>query len=517
MIPHNKYLSMFSGGFLILLIFSLGLSASPAAEMPWPTAGWTSSAPEAQGMDSRKLAEAFDYLKAKEPNIHSLLIVRNGVVVTDAYFYPFDSESRHDIASITKSVTSTLVGIAVRKGLIRSVDEHLLHFFPEYKIANLDERKKSITLHHLLAMRSGLQCIVNPTDEVTLMQMVASSDWVQFMLDLPMDAQPGDMFVYNSGAVHLLSAIIRKTTGQNELAFARAELFGPLGISDVKWPFDLHGLDNHGWGDLQLHPRDMAKIGYLFLSDGRWEGRTILTPEWIEAATRPFPGAQREDYGYLWWLDKDYGYSAQGRGDQRIYVLPRMNMVVVITGGRLESPDRLLKEHLLPSVVSPGAPLPPDPQGAALLRVKIEEAGRVPKVTPRAAPAWPEIAPRISGCWIDLEPNSLGLGGLKLDFGTVGEATLTIKQPPAFGSGDIAYRLGFDGVYRKSKGRSGLAAVGIGEWTSPRTLALEIDEVGNINKFRVEMTFDESGMIGNIQEKTGLGRIPIRGVFREAK
>ena len=515
---HNKgRVTMLLGGILFLLIFGPGLApAAPSPETLWPTAGWTTSTPEMQGMDSRKLAEIFDYLKAKEPNIHSLLIVRNGVLVTDAYFYPFDSASRHDVASITKSVTSTVVGIAVRKGLIRSAEEPLLNFFQEFKPANLDEQKKSITLRHLLAMRSGLQCIMRPV-EVTLMQMMASSDWVQFMLDLPMAAKPGDAFVYNRGAVHLLSAVVRKATGQNALAFARAELFGPLGISDVEWPFDPRGLDNHGWGDLQLHPRDMAKIGYLFLNNGRWEGRTILTPEWIEAATRPFPGAQAEDYGYLWWLDKEYGYSAHGRGNQRIYILPRMNMVVVITGGGVESPDRILKEHILPSVVSPAAPLPPNPQGAALLRARIEDAGRAPRIQPGAAPAWPEIVARINGRWITLEPNSLGIGGLKLDFGTGGEVTLTIQQPPAFGSDESVYKLGFDGAYRTSKGRFGLTAAGLGEWTSPRTIALEIDEVGNINKFRIDMTFEESGMTGIIQEKTGLGRIPIRGVFREAK
>jgi CubicO group peptidase (beta-lactamase class C family) len=514
---NKKYLKTILCETLFLFVFGAGLPPTPlATETPWPTAGWTSSTPEEQGMDARKLAGAFDFVKAKEPNIHSLLIVRNGFLVADAYFYPFASESRHDIASITKSVTSTLVGIAVRKGLIRSVEEPLLNFFQERKPANLDERKRSITLRDLLAMRSGLQCVASPV-EVTLMQMMASSDWVQFMLDLPMAAKPGEVFLYNSGGVHLLSAVIRNTTGLSELAFAQAELFGPLGISDVEWPFDPQGVNNHGWGDLQLHPRDMAKIGYLFLNKGRWDGKTIVSPEWVEASTRPFPGAPVANYGYLWWLDEDYGYSAHGRGNQRIYVLPRMNMVVVITGGGLESPDRILKEYILPSVVSPSASLSPNPDGAALLRTKIEEAGRAPKILPGAAPAWPEIAARINGRWIRLEQNYLGLGDLKLDFGAAGEAALTIRQPLAFGNGETFYKLGFDGSFRLSKGRAGLTAAGKGMWTSPRTISLEIDEIGNINKFLVEMTFEESGMAGFIQEKTGLGRIPIRGTFLSDK
>jgi len=485
--------------------------AGAGPQIKWPTSGWTSSTPEEQGLDSRKLAEAFDFLKAKEPNIHSLLAVRNGVIVVEAVFSPFSAGSRHDIASVTKSVTSTLIGIALRKGLIRSLGEPVLAYFPERKPAHLDDPKKSVALRHLLAMRGGFQCLTSP-GEVTLMQMIGSPDWIQFMLDLPMAAKPGDAFVYNSGGVHLLSAILRKAAGRSALEFARSELFGPLGITDVVWPTDPQGLDNHGWGDLQLRPRDMAKIGYLFLNKGAWEGRSIMTPEWVDEATRPYPGAKENNYGFLWWLDPKYGYSARGRGGQYIYVLPRLNMVVVMTGGGTRMSDQVLLDYIMPAVLSPSAPLPPNPQAASLLRSKIENAARPPQPPSGTAPARPEMASKISGRWIRFEPNSFNLEAMRLDLPPAGEAALTIRAP-GFGSRDVVFKIGFDGIPRLSEGRNGLPAAAQGTWASPETIALEIDEIGNINKFSIRLTFDASGAAGFIQEGTGLGRAALRGAW----
>jgi len=486
--------------------------APPSAQAsPWPTAGWKTSTPEEQGMDSRKLAGALDFLKTYEPNIHSLLVVRNGVLVAEAYFHPFPPESRHDVASVTKSVTSTLVGIAVRKGLIKSVEEPVLGFFPEYAPANLDDRKKSITLRDLLAMRSGLQCVASPTEE-TLMRMIASPDWIRFMLDLPMAAKPGEVFVYNSGGVHLLSAVIRKATGRSALDFAKDELFGPLGITDARWPADPLRGDNHGWGDLQLRPRDLAKIGYLFLNKGAWDGKTIVTPEWVAAATSPFPGALQDNYGRLWWLNKDYGYSARGRGGQYIYVVPRTNLVVVMTGGGLRAADRTLTGHILPAVVSPSAPLPGDPDGAALLRSRIEEAARAPQPSPGTERLRPETAAKISGREIKFDSNPFDISVMKLDFDAAGDAVMSVRAP-GFGAKDQTFQLGFGGTFRYSEGRNGMAVAGKGTWTSPQSVSIEIDEIGNINKFLVELTFDETGATGFIEEKTGLGRAPLRGSF----
>jgi CubicO group peptidase (beta-lactamase class C family) len=253
-------------------------------------------------MDSEALAQAFDYVRQNQIPVHSLLIVRNGYLVLDAYFYPFQEDQVHDGASMTKSITSTLVGIALGKHKLSSLGQPVLSLFPERQVGNRDERKDRMTIEHLLTMTSGLDCHSDHA-ELTLREMMQSKDWVQFMLDLPMVAEPGSKFEYCSGGMHLLSAIISQCTGSSALEFARHELFEPLGIQDVIWPSDAHGV-SHGWGDLHLQPRGMAKIGYLWLNQGRWEGRQIVPVEWMQQATQPHshPGHSTAEYGYGFWV-----------------------------------------------------------------------------------------------------------------------------------------------------------------------------------------------------------------------
>ena len=249
-----------------------------------PTHGWRSSTPEMQGMDSEVFAQIFEYVRQHQIPIHSLLIVRNGYVVLDAYFYPFGEGQEHDVASVTKSVTSTLIGIAIAEHKLSGVQQPVLSFFPERKFDNHDNRKDRITIENLLSMTSGLDCHVDH-GEITLKEMMQSKDWVQFMLDRPIVAEPGSKFEYCSGGMHLLSGIISKATGTSALEFARSELFEPLGIEDLIWPSDPQGV-SRGWGDLHLRPRDMAKIGYLWLNQGRWESRQIVPTDYMLAATQ---------------------------------------------------------------------------------------------------------------------------------------------------------------------------------------------------------------------------------------
>jgi CubicO group peptidase (beta-lactamase class C family) len=186
-------------------------------------------------MDSEVLAQAFDYVREYQIPIHSLVIVRNGYVVLDAYFYPFEEGQLHDGASMTKSITSTLIGIAIGEHKLSGVRQPVLPLFPQRNIGNRDPQKGLITVEHLLTMTSGLDCQFDH-DEITLKQMMQSKNWVQFMLDLPMAAEPGSKFVYCSGGMHLLSGIISQTTGSDALEFARRALFKPLGIENVIWP-----------------------------------------------------------------------------------------------------------------------------------------------------------------------------------------------------------------------------------------------------------------------------------------
>ncbi len=485
------------------------LTAAPpaAAQSRWPTHGWRRSSPEAQGMSSAVLAEAFDFIRLRQIPIHSLAIVRNGYLVLDAYFWPFRDGQVHDLASVTKSVTATLVGIAIGERKLSGVDQPLLPLFEPPPAANVDARKEHVTLAHLLTMTSGFNCV--GAHERTLFEMMQSSDWVRFMLDLPMREEPGTRYEYCSSGMHLLSAVVARATGTSTLDFARRELFEPLGIVHLAWPLDPQGIA-HGWGDLHLEPRDMAKIGYLWLHGGRWEDRQIVPAGFMSAATavHSHPGfGPGQEYGYGFWVYPTRNppiFEGLGRGGQRISVVPGTQLVVVITGGGFEPGD--IGDFISRSIRS-SAPLPEDPAGTARLAAAIAEAQQPP--APRPVPAPPPLAAAISGRRYALDLNSIGVASFSLAFSGGAEATLAL----AFNDGRVERRpVGFDGVPRVSPdGRFGLPVAVSGAWESDSTFVLTYDEVGNINAIRLRLTFAGGNVTVNLAERSGLMEAVIHG------
>lgn len=342
----------------------------------FPTRGWRTATPESQGMDSERLADMFQQIRDQRPAIDSVTIIRNGYLVADTHIHPFQPGERHIIHSCTKSIVSILIGIAIEQGYIDRVDQPVLEILPARSITNADTWKESMTLEHLLTMTSGLECRDSYLYRWRGMrQMRASADWVQFMLDLPMAEAPGTRFEYCNGASFLLSAILQETTGASALEFAQENLFGPLGISDVEWPANPQGI-NIGWGEMHMRPHDMAKIGYLNLNEGVWDGRQIIPAAWVEASTRKHISATLQDgYGYQWWITDEGTYMALGYAGQFIFVVPEKDLVVVFTS-RLEeqdfyTPQRLLEGYVIPGVQS-STPLPDNPNGTTRLKAQIQ-------------------------------------------------------------------------------------------------------------------------------------------------
>jgi CubicO group peptidase (beta-lactamase class C family) len=205
--------------------------------------------------------------------------------------------------------------------------------------------------------------------------MLASDDWVQFVLDLPMEDQPGSRFEYCNGGSFLLSAIIQETTGETALMYAEKNLFDPLGISDVDWPSNPDGI-SIGWGNLRMLPQDMAKIGYLYLNDGKWEDEQIVPSEWVSESTKKHIDATLQDgYGYQWWVDSPDVYMALGYAGQFIFVAPEINLVAVFTSNlpddQFYTPQRLLDTFILPASVS-SQPLPSNQEALKDMNSKIE-------------------------------------------------------------------------------------------------------------------------------------------------
>jgi CubicO group peptidase (beta-lactamase class C family) len=467
----------------------------------WPTEAWPTAVPEAQGLDSLRLATILEDVRPHVVQIHSVLIVRSGSVVLDAYVYPYDRSIPHDLASVTKSVTSTLIGIAATRGEL-DLDAPVVSFFSDRDIANRADKER-ITVRDLLSMSSGLDCRDWPNEQ-TQVAMRQSADWIQFVLDLPMVEEPGTTFSYCSPGMHLLSAILQRATGTSALAYARANLFRPLGIEDADWPSDAQGV-THGWGDLALKPTDAAKLGFLYLNGGTWNGRRILSTEWIAEATTPHVRTgQAEDYGYGWWVSPPGSdpafFRADGNGGQRILVVPSLDLVIVTTGG---GDSGSIFSSVAEAASAGPRQLPPNPTGLERLRRVIAELARGP--APEPVPPPPPIAERISGQTYEFGPDG-PLRSVRVDFGASAEATLRVDV-----EGEPVVRvdtIGLDGLFRPS--REGRPILARGSWLDERTFVVRCDEGPGLRTYDLVLRFQEHEVTVEVLGERLVGRT-IRG------
>lgn len=313
------------------------------------------------GLDSIALTQMVEKIAdGTLPNVHSILIIKNNKLAFEEYFYEYDINTLHQIRSATKSFISALIGIAISKGFIKSKDEPVVSFFPEYQLSNLTEDKKKITIENMLNNQSGLDCNDHdgnsPGNEV---KMYPTSDWVKFILDLPMADKPGNEAKYCSGNVMTLAKIIEKASGKSLYAFAKEYLFDLVNASDYKWNFKPDSSQMNTFGQLYIKPRDMAKFGILYLNNGKWNDKQVIPGSWVKETLTPHSTIDKTPYSYLWWHPwlmingvRNNAVAAKGNGGQRIYLRPDLNMVVVITGGNYNSEsaaDKLLANYILPA------------------------------------------------------------------------------------------------------------------------------------------------------------------------
>ena len=328
--------------FCILIFFFLAFFTENAVcEQPkkreyWPTSGWKTSSPEQQGMDSAKLLIADEFIQNRLADAFSLLIVKNGYLVFEKYYSWGSPYKIAVVHSITKSVTSALIGIALEKGYLDNVDQKLIDFFPEYASDHLDPRIEGIRLKHILTMSAGFRW--NDLGPV-MRDWYTSADWAKFTIQLPLVTNPGDKFNYNSSISHLLSIILTKSTKTSTLDFAKQNLFEPLGIQSGLWRQDPQGYHIGGFG-LGFSARDLAKFGFLYLNNGYWEGQSVVPEQWVKQSTEQHIQAVRHPvygtfgYGYHWWVKQVDGCSsfrAWGRRGQYIVVVPELDLVIAVT------------------------------------------------------------------------------------------------------------------------------------------------------------------------------------------
>jgi len=369
---------------VLLCVFSV-TACLPKLEVPeQSTDGWRAGSLEEAGIEKKTLARLVARIERNRiPNIHGILIAKGDKLVFERYFpghrfayeedlfhgelVHYDASTAHNTMSITKAVTAATVGIAIDQGLISSERVAIASFFPEY--AHLfDERKRKISINYLLSMSSGLQWneweVPLASTKNDLIQLFIVTDPIGFILAKPSAHDPGSYWYYSGGDVNLLGEVFKRATGRRIDDFSAEYLFAPLGISVFQWSYLKPDL-LYASGELFLRPRDLAKFGYLFLNDGVWNGKRVISSEWIAKTLTPqisTDGRSKdgEAYGYQWWL-KSFSrankpiraYIRSGWGGQAIVLLPEFDMLVVSTGGNYVDPDPVLdlvREYLLPAI-----------------------------------------------------------------------------------------------------------------------------------------------------------------------
>ncbi|WP_343713218.1 serine hydrolase [Inquilinus sp.] len=363
----------------------IALLATPAAAADTPpdcrapaalNDGWAVAAPADEGFDPATLCAVGPAMEAR--NAHAVLVVRHGTLVYERYFtgedqrwgqplgrIPHDAATKHDLRSITKSVTSLLVGIAVDYGWIKDIDVPVLSLLPQYADLRSPEMDR-ITLRHLLTMSAGLAWsedlpYSDPRNSERLMS--DAPDPYRYVLEQPFAETPGARWNYSGGATALLSAVLKQVSGRPLDVLAREVLFAPLGIDDIEWIRYPNG-DPVAASGLRLRPRDIAKIGRLVLGHGAWQGKQIVSPGWIDQSTTKQIAAEDQiDYGFQWWLGhsqvggQDLRWAAGvGWGGQRLFLVPDRDLLVVVTAGLYDQPDaqdalgrKVLERYVLPA------------------------------------------------------------------------------------------------------------------------------------------------------------------------
>ncbi len=401
---------------------------------------WPRSTPEEQGLSSDRLAAMLEAVRQDNINVHSVVVIRHGVLVLEAYNHPFNAQTRHAVYSVTKSITSTLVGIASAQGLL-AVDAPVISFFPSVNLD--DERKESIRVEHLLSMSSGVEWMEPLYSGLNdHLGMLEADNPAQYFFTPALLAEPGAVFNYNSGGSHLLSMLVQSVSGQPAAELAAAQLFAPLDIRAFSWKSDFTGHSQGGTG-LELLPVDMAKIGQMMLNTGQWRSTQVLPTAWVKTATEAHVQSSPEmGYGYQWWISPQGDYYALGWGGQQIHVFPEQDMVVVFTAGVSGSEvlhHELINTYLLPAVVSKDA-IPVDSQAQARLKDAIQGLAS-PRVQV-SAPFSP-LASEVDGRqWLVTGRNDWSM--FSLHFLSDSEARLDLELDKEM----MPLLVGLDGIYR---------------------------------------------------------------------
>jgi CubicO group peptidase (beta-lactamase class C family) len=370
------------------------------------------ASPESQGLSSPAILKFVNALDRQIDEMHSLMLLRHGRLVAQGWWRPYAPERPHLLFSLTKSFTSTAVGLAISEGRL-SVEDRLLSFFPEQALVKPGKNLKAMRLKHLLSMVTG-----HAADTTERMIVGGGEDWIKGFLSLEVENPPGAPFIYNSGASYMLGAVVQQVTGMRLSEYLRPRLFEPLGIENIVWESSPQGVQIGGWG-LSLRTEEIARFGQLYLQKGVWEGKQLIPAEWVAQATArqvsngSDPNSDwAQGYGYHFWRCQHHAYRGDGAFGQYCLVLPEQDAVLAMTSAvkEMQQPLDLVWKTLLPAFSE--SPLPENPAAHKKLARKLE---RLALPLP-ASGGVPALEASVDGRTYQVQPNENQVERLSFNF-----------------------------------------------------------------------------------------------------
>lgn len=359
-----------------------------------PASSFPRKDPESLGVSSRAVLDFIESIEHGELELHSFMLLRHGCVAAEGWWAPYRPELKHMLYSLSKSFTSTAIGLAVMEGRL-SVDDPVVRFFADKLPEQVSDNLAAMKVRHLLSMSTG-----HAEDTTNRLFTSKEPEWTKTFLGLPVEHPPGTRFVYNSGATYMLSAIITKLTGQTLADYLAPRLFEPLGIEGYTWDLSPEGINTGGWG-LSIKTEDIAKLGQLYLNKGAWNGRRILSEDWVrEATSKQICNSDGQNidwtqgYGYQFWMCRHGAFRGDGMFGQFCIVMPDQDAVLAITASvkDMQAVLNLVWQHVLPAMSS--APLPPDDSAREALVQKTSSLAVPLPATRTHSPAAQQVSGR---------------------------------------------------------------------------------------------------------------------------
>ncbi len=495
----SKFLLIF--GLLLIIAIALFIFLSPGFD----NEPWKMVSPEKQGFKSITFHQMLSDISSNQHDIHELLIMRNSQIVLEQYLPPYNESTLHSFKSITKSITSAIVGIAISEGKL-TLETTVYEVFPEAFENTDDLRKKEITLRDLLTMTPGFDLTdddiaANPE----IVEYITSDEWIKKYMQHPLAFNPGEKFRYFTGTTNLLTAVLTEKIGMDLEKYAAEKLFTPLGIQNIYWQRGPKGYLRGGSG-IYSTPREIAKIALLFMNGGKYDGKQIIEKSWIKESTTNQIGAEYADqgnqtgmkYGYQWWIPTPGVFMGLGWGGQHLYVDPKLDLVVIETGSDFFETG-IIENYIYPALQSFYEPLKESPEDYRKLQLLSDE---LENPMPNTELYFPEIAGLIFGkefiCTggennevIKFETGSQA-GNMEEISEIIMHRTYTLRDEEQH---TIELTIGLDGIFRYSKIRVQdlyfednamdfnddfieIDFAAKGEWTDEKTLSIQIHEVG---------------------------------------